>query len=80
MAAGGQLELATMEEMETEIVKTLPKLQLKIGLFIIAHFVKKDDWYQAYCPLSLSILGSVIHDTCPSPSKAPDNLKSKMVC
>lgn len=25
-------------------------------------------------------LGSVVHDTCASPSKAPDNLKSKLVC
>lgn len=34
IAAGGQLELATKEEMEVEIVKTLPKLQLKIGLLL----------------------------------------------
>ncbi|KAK3746763.1 hypothetical protein QZH41_013592 [Actinostola sp. cb2023] len=54
MAAGGQLELVSKEEMEAEILRHLPKLQLKIG--------------------------SVVHETCASPSKAPDNLKSKLHC
>lgn len=63
--------------METEIVKTLPKLQLKIGLFGMPFL--KGRLILVFCTLSYSFLGSVIHDTCPSPSKAPDNLKSKMV-
>lgn len=40
IAAGGLLDLITKEEMEAELVRHLPKLQLKIGNTILFYNTK----------------------------------------
>ena len=87
MAAGGVTEVSTAQAMEQQILKFIPKLQLKIGE------IQSNNYYHYFLAIS-SLLhlmafnnnliivlfsGYVMTEMCSSPSKANDYFKSKMV-